>query len=181
MPNAHLCTDRKRVLTFSPEFKTEVIGFIFTQSIGIVPVHKGGHIDVVDHQIQIAVVVQIPISGTVGKTGFGQAPLLGFVLKGKIALIGKCVVGDGLGGHGIDHFGDYAPFFLHQVLYIAGIGVEVDVILVGEVAQEPVGYKNVFLAVVVEIGHESAPAPIGSKNPRHTANFTKSTIAVVAL
>jgi len=61
---------------------------------GVIPVDKGRHINIVDYHIQISVVIQITIDGTVGMGGCRKTPFFGLLGKCKVPVVMKGIVGD---------------------------------------------------------------------------------------
>ena len=57
------------VFSFATQFKLEVM-VILVYYFRIVAVNEGGHVDIVGHQIQVAIIVQIAIGRAIGMAGF---------------------------------------------------------------------------------------------------------------
>ena len=57
------------VFSLTTQFKLEVM-VILVYYFSVVAVNEGGHVDIIGHQIQVAVIVQIAVSRAIGMTGF---------------------------------------------------------------------------------------------------------------
>ena len=86
----HLGADGQGVHSLSHKLNFKVV--IGSEGIAFVAEKKGRLVYVVNHQIVIAVPIQIAVSDAVGKARNIQAPLLSPVRKGQVAIISKGVI-----------------------------------------------------------------------------------------
>ncbi len=124
---------------------------VMVELAGIVAIEEGGSVLVVDDQVQIAVVIQIAIGGAIGEGRMGEAPIGTDVLEMQIAQVTVYLVQQRFGRHLIQQ--------IIQSFFIAGQGHllkrlacrELEEILVGKVACNAIGDKNIVEAIVVGI------------------------------
>jgi hypothetical protein len=91
-----------------------------------VAVHECGHVGVVDHQVQVAVVVEIGVGRAVGVAGHVQPPVGRLVGEGEVAVVAEGIVGDALRGYGFDELEDALLIVFQQGAHLLRIGIEVD-------------------------------------------------------
>ena len=91
MLKQHLRPNTSRISAFPNQFYLQVI--ISRASTGFIAVDKGRLVDVVNYQVEIAVVVQIGIGGPVGKTFLIEPPSSSLVGKSKVAVVLVGIVG----------------------------------------------------------------------------------------
>ena len=121
------------------------------QSFALVFENLSGCIHIVDHKIQCAIVVQVPIGGSVGVDGITQSPLLSEVFEAQVAKISKSVVGNRRDGNGIDEGLVVDPVLGDDLDLGFFVVDEVEVVQVGDVLVDAIGYENIPLAVVVHV------------------------------
>ena len=145
----------------------------------LVAIDKGGLVDIIDHQIQIAIVIQIGISGAVAVRRLCDAPVLGFIDKRLSGLVGKNIVGNVGSRHMLNNLQHILPlqptFRLHDSVHIID---EIEVRIVAVIA---VSDEKVFPAVVIIVGQQGGPAPIGVRHTRQLTDFAERAVAIVEL
>ena len=98
----YLCAQALFVLAFAFQFEVQVM--VFKALVCFVLVNRGGQVDVVDHQIQVTVVVQIGVGCPVAVGGLGDAPGLTDILEAQVAVVFEEVVAKVGGGDLLHQF-----------------------------------------------------------------------------
>ena len=157
-PREYFCAESVRVFpaSFQIEFQIMAAGAL----VGFIAVYESLHVAVVRHQVEVAVVIEIAIGRSVGKTLFREPPGLRDVRKCQVPIIPECVVRYLFTRNGIDQ-----SFKIHIALaddlpFKRRVGGEHEIILVGQVLGDPVRHKKVAPAVVVHVEHQRAPTPV---------------------
>ncbi len=145
-----------------------------------VVVHEGRPVEVVDHQVQGPVPVQVRVRRPVRVRGRAQPPLPPLAREGQVAVVAEDVVCHVRRGHLIHQVQHVLPhhatgLLLHEVAHVF------DKIHVGIVAHKAIGDEEVFPAVVVVIGEEGRPAPVGVGDARQLPHLAEGAVAVVEL
>ena len=83
--------------------------------------------------------------------GIAQSPLLSQIFEAQVAKISKSVVGNRRDGNGIDEGLVVDPVLGDDLDLGFFVVDEVEVVQVGDVLVDAVGYENVSLAVVVHV------------------------------
>ena len=148
---------------------------------GAVAVDRRRRVDVVHHQVERAAVVQVHVDGAVGEARLGEPPRVGHVRERQVAVVVKCVVGDRDLRHVLEERevlrGDPVPQGrLHRL--VADV---IDVIEVVGAAVNAVGDEEVLVAVVVEVGEQRGPAPVGRLHAGEVADVAEAPPAAVQL
>ncbi len=139
----------------------------------IVAIDEGRVVDVVDDHVQISVQIQVGVGRAVGKRRHANAPLFGHVLERQVAPIAEGKIFDFHGRNLADQIilGSHGATF----------GAELGKIAVGDVAGKAVGHDQVAVAVVVEVGQQRRPAPIGFGHISHHAHIGKNRLVGAGL
>src|SRR5690606_14831347 len=172
-------SDAEGVLFRSLELEGQVI--VVQLLIGVVSIDKGRGIDIVDHQVQVPVIVQVGIGDPIGKGGGFKAPGHIGVFKSDVPIVPKGIIGLGIDGHpGNDRVYGFLTagqgHFLHDL-----IGKEIDKIQVGEVVVDPVGDKDILETVVVHIKDQSRPTPIGGRRTTVIGHLCNTAVPIAQL
>ena len=116
-----------------------------------------GLVNLVDHQVKVAVSVEVSIGTTVAVRRAGGQPLPGHIGKAQVAVVAEDVVRDLLGRDlaGQGHVGIFHP--LVDPALDVFIGDEIHVVHVVGGPLDAVADKDVLVPVVVEIGHQGPP------------------------
>ncbi len=148
---------------------------------GVVAINARGFVDVVDDQVQRAVVVQVHVRGAVGKPGIGQPPLLRAVGEGEIAVVLVGIVRD----PNLRHLLQQVEVFLRdaplQRRLNGLVGDVADVVEVVGPAVDPVADKEILVAAVVEVGKQGAPAPVRGVDAGQIPDIAKAPAPPVQL
>ena len=151
---------------------------------GVVAVHEGGGVGVVDDQVQVAVVIQVGVGRAIGEAVQVQSPLFGDLAEGVVALRPAILEGgirDGVRGNGVDqHLKVYAPTGGHLALELV-VGDVVQKVAVGQVLVDAISHVEVLVAVVVHVEDERPPAPVGGLHPAEPTYLREGAVAIVAL
>ena len=82
--------------------------------------------------------------------------------------------------------GIYQRFKIHSIagnygLFRLFVGNKGNVILIGQILINAIGYKNILKAIIVHVYKQGTPTPVGGFYPCQTAYVTEGAIAVVDL
>ena len=115
---------------------------------------------IIHYDLEVTVVIQICVNGSIGKTRFGKPGFEGLVCKGQILVVLEIVVIQ-LGAREKTQYLFYLTRVVNNFsLLVCHIHHGLSSILIPYVAAEPIGYIEVFPAIVVKICHEGGPTPI---------------------
>ncbi len=131
------------------------------------------HIDVVDDEIEISVVVQISVGRSVREARRRQSPRLGHVLEPKIPASREHVVGDRIRGNHLDQSLEVDVIIPDQLIHRSLVSDLDQVIGIRQILVDSVRHEQVPDAVQVEVGDESAPAPVGGLYARHASDLAE--------
>ena len=116
-------------------------------------------VDVVDDEVEPAVVIEVGIRRAVREAWLPQAPGLGLIPEGEVAVVAEDVVRDTIAPQ--------RPHLLERRPVIVRPPRREHRRLIVEIVRRlgiAVGGEQVLVAVVVEVGQQRAPAPIGRCN-----------------
>ncbi len=145
-----------------------------------VAVDPGWCVDVVHHQIQRAVVVQVHVRGAGRESRLGQAPRLGHVGKGEVPVVAIRVAGNRHVRHLLEQRGELLVG--HPVgdrcldLTVGHEGQEVHVV---RPTVDAGRHQQILVAVVVQVGEQRRPAPVGRVHTREVPNLAESPLTAV--
>ncbi len=140
--------------------------------------HKTFAVDVVRHQIQVAVVVEVDVGRTVGKARLIQAPGFRNVLECKRGGGIAAPVAVGVFGHTdfcqsvqlLAHLPELRLRSTKHAIFLA-VSYKIEI---GHVAAVAVGDVEIFPAIVIEISQQRSPTPVGFFDARQLTDFRKS-------
>jgi len=111
-------------------------------------------IDVIDHDVQVSIIVQVAISGTIGKAFFCYSPFSRNIFKFEIACISvKEIVNLGF-GQGIQQ-----GFSVGRQI---GAGLKGHEVHICDVLGETIADEQVFHPIGIIVIEECGPTPFGS-------------------
>ena len=119
-------------------------------------IDEGRRIDVAHHQIELAVVVEIRVRRSVRETRLIHPPGAGHVGEGQIAVVAEHVVRESVSGEILQQ-----PARARFVASLRRPEQRVHVIQIVDRFRVAIADEDVLVAIVVEVGEESAPAPVG--------------------
>ncbi len=141
-----------------------------------VVIDESGRIDVVHHQIQSSVVIQIGVGGAVREAGLAHSPRLGTIGECEIPFVPEDVVGlliavqllQEIQSGSIRRAATPPPHgenggLIIQIIRRLGIAIT---------------DENVLVPVVVEIGKEGTPTPVRGGHSRKAGDFAEHDVAV---
>src|SRR5690606_38168603 len=159
------------------ELQISIIG----QLSAFVAVDGRLHVHIVDDEVQVSVVVEIGVSTAIGKCGSGKPPGFRHVVESEVAFIPEGIIGKWCCLHFVD---DWDYLILVSCKHHGTdnlVGEEIDKVNFGEVADNAVCDKNVFVPVIIHIEYERSPAPIRSGHTAIVGDFGERVVAVVDL
>ena len=133
-----------------------------------------GRVDVIHHEIEPAVVVEIGIGRAVRIAGLVHSPCCGLVGERQVPVVPEDVVGHPVTGQLLQEIqrpslvtSSACPEYLHLVVEIDGpFGIAV-------------GDDDVFVSIIIEIAEQGAPAPVRVREARQVGDFTEHDSTVV--
>ena len=149
-------------------------GQIMTRAIQlacVIAINRGGRVDVVDDEIEGTVVVEVDVRRPVREAGYSDPPRSRDIGKCQVAIVVKQVVGVG----GVRHFRDQARGGRLGAHRNAVQGR--DVIEVIRPAINARRDEQVLAAIVVEIGKQRRPAPVGRRDAGEQPKLAESELA----
>ena len=111
--------------------------------------------------------------------GVAQPPLFSEVFEAQVAKISKSIVGNRRDGNGIDEGLVVDPVLRDDLDLGFFVVDEVEVVQVGDVLVDAVGYENIPLAVVVHVKKQCSPAPVGSFHVGQSSHLAKGPVSIV--
>ena len=132
-----------------------------------------GRVDVVDHEIEPAVVVEVGVRRAVRKSRLVHSPLFGLAGERQIAVVSEHIVGQPVAVQLLQESEGF--------LAISGSARTEHRRLVIEIVGRfgiAVGDEDVLVPIVVEITKQGTPAPIGARHARETSDVAKDDVAV---
>ena len=168
----HLRPQSQGVSICPPQRHTQVV---IPASI-IVPVDRRRLVDIINHVIQISVVIQVGISRPVGERALVYAPVFDYVGERQVPIVPVNVVADLLRRNPVDLLLGEG----HAPELIARLQFE-EVVAVIDVAPRSVGNQQVLPAVVIQVAKENRPAPVGGGNARQAGDLAKLWVTAVVV
>ncbi len=148
---------------------------------GVVAINERFVVDVVHHQVEGPVAVEIAVRGAVREVGRGETPGGALVGEREIAVVVERVVGQLGRGHRPDEAHEIHVAATRRLAHRLVVRQEGHVILRRDVFGEPVRDEDVFLAVEIEIRDQRAPGPVGAGHAGHLSDVCEPAVAVVQL
>ncbi len=178
-PERDLGPDRESVGALSLELHLQIAGV--RQRARVVAIDRGFLVDVVHHEVQRPVAVQVAIRGTIGESRRIQSPGRASVREGQITPIPERVVRQLRRAHDLDesHEVDPLPFGRGHHRLISG--QKRDVALRGHVPQDAVRDVDILVTVQIVVRDQRAPAPVRPRHAGHLADLAERPVAVVQL
>jgi hypothetical protein len=143
---------------------------------GGVFVNAGEAIEVVDHDIEIAVVVEVAEGNPLGHFVGGEAPVVADILEGEVAPVAE---GDVRRIESVEHGAEPQLFEFREALlvfqHLGAVG-DIDVHHVAFVAG---GENDVFVAVEIDVDQDRAPGPTGCLRLAVPPNLGISAVATI--
>src|SRR5258705_12631524 len=128
-------------------------------------------VDVVDDEVETSVIVEIRIRRAVREAGLVEAPCVALVAKGQVAVIAK--------GVAMDLVPTQLPQSPQRAEAIAGavrIGDSRRIVEIVDGFGITAADEDVLVAVVIEIGEQGRPAPIGVGYAREPADVAEGAV-----
>ena len=147
----------------------------------VTSVDRCRRVDVVHDEIEVAAVVEIHVRRAIRESRLRQSPRFGHVREFEIALVPESVFGKRNLWHLLQQaeirFGDLlAERCLHRL--VADVA---DVVHVVRPAVDPIRDEQILASIVVEIGKERRPAPVGGEDSRQIADLAELPLAAIEL
>ena len=183
LENQYFSADSVDVFRFEPELKRKKRGYFRLAFPKQIFIDKRLVFQVIDHHIQVAIVVEICINGAVGKGSFGRSDLCRQVIEMQLTCIAKKFVGQFDTRHFIYHCQFFSLDATGRILFELKSPVflkfyKVDII---HAAWNAVADEKILEAIAVEIHPQRRPGPVGGSDACKQADFTKRAVAVVEL
>ena len=163
----HFCADSRRIGARAAQRHREIVMTGTVQVAHPIAVDRSGRVEIVHHQIERAVVVEIHVRGAVRESRSAESPGGGQVGERQIAVVMERVIRlrnvRHLRNESRDRRLDAGVYRVQRR----------DVV---EIVRPPVDAcrdEQVFLAVVVEIREQRRPAPVRRRDPREEADVTE--------
>ena len=177
--NIYFCSQAIGVSCRTGQFDLQKM--VFRLLFLVISENESSVIDIVDHQIEIAVVIQIAKCSPVGKGRDSQPPGLCFIPEAQVSVIAEKIVIDFPGRHTGQHC---------QVLVVRKLPIlpqrpcepRLDVtakIKVQYIFSQAVGNVYILEAVIIKICCQRGPAPVCVGKPRQLDYIAESAITVV--
>ena len=151
------------------------------KTVRIVPVDKGFRVDVVDHKVEIPIVVQIGVCRTIRKGSLAHTPVPRLVCKDNSRFVSIDIVAQRAGRHLPDHFqrGQRFPPGTRLLMRIHQRTPEkIEIRVVAHVA---IRDEKIVIAIEIEVGQQRRPAPVGIRNACDLSDFRESPISPIQL
>ena len=132
-------------------------------------------VNVVDHEIELAVVIQIRVGRTIGKSRLVDSPAPAFVGEGHVAVVAEDIARFGVRWQ-VPQKSQCAPRVTALPRAIGGVHV----VQIVDRFRIAVADEDVLVTVVVEVSEERAPAPVGVRDPGQTRDLAEYRTAVAA-
>ena len=146
-----------------------------------VPINRGRGLEPVHHQIERPAVVQVHVGRAVRETRLCEPPGLRLVGEREVSVVAIRVVGDRDPRHLPDHRpGEPRHPAAQRGLY-DGVSHVREVVEVVRPVIDAVGDEQVLAAVVVQVGKQGSPAPIGRVHARLIPDLTEAPVAAIEL
>ena len=137
-------------------------------------VDRGRRVDVIDHEVELAVVIEIRIGRAIRKAPSIHAPLLGHVRERQVTLVPKQVVREVVTGQLLQES--------QRPAIVSGPARPEHGRLVIEIVDRlgiAVGDEDVLVPIVIEIGEQSTPAPVRVRDARQAADLAEDDVSVL--
>ena len=149
--------------------------------LGLILIDKSRGIHVVDHQVEVTIIIQVTIGRAIRHAGQLEAPVFVGIIKSNIAIVAVGVIGLGFDGHvlynRIDRFLTAGQcHFLNDL-----IGKEIHKIEIREIVVYSVCNENIPQAIIVHIKQQPCPAPIRGIHSAIISHFGKGAIPIIEL
>ena len=139
-----------------------------------VAVDHSGSVEPVDHEVERARIVQVDVRGAVRETRLPEPPGPGLVRERQVSVVAIRVVGTRDLRHLPDERPNQSAHPLPQRCLDGRVGHIREVVQVVGPAIDPGGDEQVLVAVVVQVGEQRGPAPIGRIDARQIADLTEA-------
>src|SRR5690606_4118513 len=145
-------------------------------------IDEGLHVDIVDHEVVVTVVIKIAISRSVTEAFLCQADGRCDVFELKIAAVEEGEMSLRSVREIFDKVTNVGPsgFFHHFADFLLA-GDEVDKVEIGEIVRDAVAGNNLSLPVIVHIGEHRTPAPGDRRLAGEARRLAKGAIDLVDL
>src|SRR2546422_691086 len=174
---AFVYRNNARTLTQNRFLQEAVLG----ERPGVVAVDERFVVDVVHHQIEGAVAIQVPVGRATREARRVQAPGGTLVREGQVAPVTERVVRQLGRAHRVDQPPEVHAAPARGLDHGLPVRQKRDVVLGRDVLRQAVGDVDVLVAVQIEIGEERAPAPVRPGHAGHLADVRERTVAVVEM
>ncbi len=175
----NLGTDARCILSRAPEHYLQVM--IAVERARPVAVDRGRGVDLVHDEIQGAAVIQVDIDGAVRESLLPQTPRVRHVRERQIAVVMEGDVGDGDVRHLPDQCLTHRSHVLCERRLHRGRAHVREIVEVIGATIHPGGDEQVLVAVVVQIGEQRRPAPVGCIHARQVADLAEAVAATIEL
>ena len=122
-------------------------------------IDEGRGVDVIHHEIEPAIVIEVGVGGAVRETRTLHPPCSRLVRERQVPVVPKDVAGLGVRGKPLQDFQSRSPRFTRASASACGER-GIDVIEIVDCLGIAVADEDVLVTVVVEVGKESAPTPV---------------------
>src|SRR5216684_2129462 len=168
----HLGADPRRISTGAPEGHLQIV--VSRQLARAVAVNGSRRIDLVHHEIERATVVQVDVGGAVREAGLPEPPSVGHVRERQVAIVAIRVARDGDLRH-LPNAGPAEPgHAIGERRLDDGVAHVAEVIQVVRAAIDAAGDEQVLIAVVVQVGEQWRPAPVGGIHAGEVADLAEA-------
>ncbi len=162
---------------------------VLREGAGVVAIDRDFLIDVVHHQVECAVTIQIAIGGAIGKPPRVQSPLGTHIREGNglprtgcaAAVVAEGVVRNRRRAHRVGERQKIDAPVLDRRYHRLIVREEGDVVLRGQIPRHAVGYMDVLVAILIEIGDQRTPAPVRRGDAGQLADVAERSIPVVEM
>ncbi len=162
-------------------FQGNAYEMIMVELPAVIAIDGSGLILVVDDQVEVAIAVQISISGAIGEGGLSESPVGADVLETEVAQVAIDFIQQWGLGNVLQQFIDILFLSAERHFLVDVIGEEVEEVKVRDIPIDAVANIDIVEAVVVHIEHQGAPAPVGGGDAAVVTGFQEFAVTIVDL
>ena len=165
--------------TIEPDF--QVVRSVREPLARHIPVDRSPLVDVVRDEVKIPIIVQVDVDGAVGECRLSEPPLCRDILKKQGTAVPIHVVRLTDGWRSVGQFEVRLRQWSSEPPLYVRLRDKIGVIEIVRPAINAIGDEDVRMSVVVEIGAQRGPAPVGRGDTSQHADLAESPLAPVQL